>query len=114
MKSFILIILFSILFFPACSETPKIVNDICSITSEICHYSEIICANFNSASLPKTDQEKILNQLNLVAEDLKYISNINPSLGKYISASTDDKIKYYLIQHRDLLKEIAEKTLKEE
>lgn len=112
MKSFITLILFSSFLFSSCSQTPDIVNDICSITSEICHYSEIICSNFNSAILPVKDQEKIKKQLQLVAEDLKYISNVNPDLVKSRAASRDDKIKYYLMQHRDLLKEIAEETLK--
>ena len=115
MKIILFIAIFlSFLFFSSCTETPQIVSDVCSITQEICHYSTLICEQFDlkKSNLEKTNQVKF--ELTNYLDELKiiYAEQQNPTLFKTNVNQSD--VIYKLTQIRNDIKKIYVEEVKTE
>lgn len=70
MKNLFAIILLSLTLF-SCSTIDPIVEDVCSITQDICYYANLICDNYEPGNISKTQAQEILSALQIVNAELQ-------------------------------------------
>lgn len=110
MKKVVIIILFgiSIISFNACSQVEPIVQDVCTITTEICNYAEILCNSFNPNVLTKSETEELKKELIEIRKILEAkVSEINKRAE--IKKNKKDNLFYLVERMKILSDEINEK-----
>jgi hypothetical protein len=106
--SFILIFFFSYLLFSGCSTSSPLVEDICSITTEICEYATLICDQVNTTK-PATDvNESIRYQLSDLRDQLKAEVILVKSLSKRATMHDQATLMQRLQSIRSRIKELSD------
>lgn len=88
----------------SCSEPNPIVEDVCSVTKDICHYATLICDNIQSLPPSAKIDSDFIKDLAEVRDQLFLISknNLNtPNRAMFVDTTTN---KSLLIMSRNRLK----------
>lgn len=111
MKKIFVVILFSLFFFPRCTEAPVIISDICTITDEICYYADLVCKNFIHNSTLKNSESEKISELKNISDILKFEFSKMKMKEENLSDQDKNELKYKMLKIRNELREIYEQQL---